>query len=369
MSNFEIPFVDLRKQNNPLLNEILSEIKKVFQASAFSSGKFVEEFEIEFAKYTGAKYCVCVNSGTSAIHLMVIAAGIKAGDEVIIPANTFIATVWGVLYQGAMPVFVDCDPQTYQIDWSHIEGKITEKTKAIIGVHLYGQPFNRDKVKNIAKINRILLLEDAAQAHGALYNNKRLGIDTFLTGYSFYPGKNLGAPGEGGAIVLNDKKMYKVLKSLRNHGSYKKYYHDNIGFNYRMGGLEGASLRVKLRYVETWNQKRINIANRYINEIDNPLINLQHQPDTSQSVYHLFVLSTSNREKLENHLRDNGIQFGKHYPVPCHLQKSLNHFGYKKGDFPVTEYLANSIISLPIYPELIDSHITHIINTINSFNL
>jgi dTDP-4-amino-4,6-dideoxygalactose transaminase len=362
-----IPFLNLYKQNSPIKSEIFREFEQVFRKSAFSSGEYVDRFEAEFARFTGGEYCVAVNSGTSAIHLMMIAAEIGPGDEVIVPVNTFIATIWGIIYQGAVPVFVDCNQDTWQIDTAKIEENITGKTKAIVGVCLYGQPYNRQKVKEIADKHDLLLLEDAAQAHGATVENQKLGENTFISGYSFYPGKNLGAPGEAGAIVFNDKKFISLLKSLRNQGSTQKYFHEKIGYNYRMGGLEAAALFVKLKYLPEWNLKRIQIAKRYLNEIDNSLIQFQHQPKNVQSVFHLFVIATENRTKLTNYLLDHGIQIGKHYPVACHLQKSLSYLGYNKGDFPIAEKLSNSILTLPLYPELSNDQIEYIIEKVNSY--
>ncbi len=363
----KIPFLDLKQQNLPIKKEIFAEFEQVFQKSAFSSSEFIDKFEQEFAEFTGAKYCVAVNSGTSALHLMMIVSDIGPGDEVIVPVNTFIATTWGIIYQGAVPVFVDCDSKTWQIDADKIEEKITNKTKAIVGVCLYGQPYNRQKVQKIADDHGLLLLEDAAQAHGAKYGNQPLGVNTFLSGFSFYPGKNLGAPGEGGAIVFNDEKFTSPLKCLRNQGSIQKYYHEKIGYNYRMGGLEAAALSVKLKYLPDWNKKRIEIAKRYLNEIRNRRIQFQKQPDNIQSVFHLFVFATENKTRLENYLISCGIQIGKHYPIPCHLQKSLLYLKYKEGDFPVAEKLADSIITLPLYPELSTGQIDYIIEKVNSY--
>src|SRR5690606_29097023 len=287
-----------------------------------------------------AKYCVAVNNGTSAVHLMCLAAGITQGDEVIIPANTFIASAWGVVYEKAIPVFVDCDPDTWEIDAAKIEAAITPKTKAIMGVHLYGQHFNREAVKTIADKHNLVLLEDAAQAHGAKYQNEPIGKNTFLQSYSFYPGKNLGATGEGGAVVTNDEQLYSKMQVLRNHGSSEKYYHEVIGYNYRMGGLEGAALNIKLTYLEGWNNRRRAIAKRFFIEIDNPKIKMQTQPDFADSVFHLFVVTVEDRDGFVKHLNENQIFPGMHYPVPCHLQRAFNNLNYKHGDFPNSEYLA-----------------------------
>ena len=363
----KIGFLDLKEQNASVKKEIFEVFEKVFEKTAFSSGPFVEEFEQNFAKYTGAKYCVALSNGTAAVHMMCLVAGIKQDDEVIIPANTFIASPWGVVYEKAKPVFVDCDPDTWEIDPSKIEAAITPKTKAIMGVHLYGQPFNREAVKEISDKHNLILLEDAAQSHGAKYNNEPIGKGAYLQSYSFYPGKNLGATGEGGAVVTNDEKLYKKMLSLRNHGSTEKYYHEEIGYNYRMGGLEGAALNIKLKYIDQWNNKRREIAKRYLSEITNPKIKMQWQPGFSDSVFHLFVITTEDRAALTKHLNDNNIFPGMHYPLPCHLQQAFGYLNYKVGDFPNSEYLAEHCLSLPMYAELPEKSVDRIIAALNSF--
>lgn len=367
MRTEKLGFLDLKGQNAQVKEEVFQKFEEVFSKTAFSSGPFVEAFEKDFAKYTGAKYCVAVNSGTAAVHLAVIASNIKEGDEVIIPANTFIASPWGVVYEKAIPVFVDCDPDTFEIDASQIEAKITPRTKAIMGVHLYGQPFDREKVKAIADKHDLILLEDAAQAHGARYKGEDLGKGAHIAVYSFYPGKNLGATGEGGALITNDEEIYNHLLSLRNHGSSTKYYHEEIGYNYRMGGLEGAALQVKLRYLEAWNDRRREIARMYFDGIKNDNIKLQAQPSFADSVFHLFVVTCDNREALIAHLNNDKIYPGMHYPVPCHLQEAFDFLGYKKGDFPNSEKLANSCLSLPMYAEMTDQDVQDVIESINSF--
>ncbi len=364
----KIGFLDLKEQNASVKDEIFAAFEKVFEKTAFSGGPFVEEFEQNFAKYTGANYAVALSSGTDAVHLMCIAAGIGEGDEVIIPANTFIASPWGVVYEKAIPVFVDCDPDTWEIDINKIEAAITPRTRAIMGVHLYGQPFDRDAVIALAEKHNLVLLEDAAQAHGAYYKGEPLGKDAYLASYSFYPGKNLGATGEGGAVVTNDEALYKRMLSLRNHGSTEKYYHEEIGYNYRMGGLEGAALNVKLKYIDDWNNKRRAIAKRYFSEVNNSKIKFQAQPGFADSVYHLLVITTENREALVKHLNDNNIFPGMHYPVPCHLQKAFEKYKYKNGDFPNSEYLASHCLSLPIYAELEDEKVSRVIEALSNYS-
>ena len=266
----KIPCLDLQKQHRQIKNEVFEAFEKVYEKTAFSGGPFAEEFEKSFAAFCNAKYAVAVNNGTSALHLAMLALGIGKGDEVIIPANTFIATAWGVSYAGATPVFVDCTNDTWQIDAAKIEEKITPKTKAVIGVHLYGQPFDVDAVKQICGKHKLFLLEDAAQAQGALYKNSPVGGFGEMACFSFYPGKNLGACGEAGGVTTNNEAYAGHIQSLRNHGSVVRYYHDEVGYNMRMGGLEAASLSVKLKYLTSWNNRRGEIAKRYQSEITNP---------------------------------------------------------------------------------------------------
>lgn len=363
----KIPCLDLKRQHQSVKAEMFSAFEKVYENTAFSGGSFVEEFEKNFAVFCEAKFCVGVNNGTAALHLAMLALGVGKGDEVIIPANTFIATAWGVSYAGATPVFVDCDADTWEIDAAKIEKKITPKTKAIIGVHLYGQPFDIDAVKEIADKHKLFLIEDAAQAQGAYYKGKRVGTFGEMACFSFYPGKNLGACGEAGGIATNNENYYKHLQSLRNHGSTMRYYHDEIGYNMRMGGLEGASLTVKLKHLDNWNKRRQAVATRYQKEIKNPKIKMQLPTENAKSIYHLFVVTTENKDGFVKYLQDNDINPAFHYPVPCHLQKAYSDLGYKKGDCPNSEYLAEHCISLPMFAELTDEEVNKVIEVINGF--
>lgn len=363
----KIPCLDLKGQHKQIKKEVFELFEKVYENTAFSGGPFVEDFEKAFSTYTDTKYTVGVNNGTSALHLAMLALGIGAGDEVIIPANTFIATAWGVSYVGATPVFVDCDAYNWEIDPTKIEKAITPKTKAIIGVHLYGMPFDIDAVSAIAKKHKLFLVEDAAQAQGARYNGKTVGGFGEMACFSFYPGKNLGACGEAGGITTNNENYYKHLQSLRNHGSVVRYYHDEIGFNMRMGGLEGASLSVKVKYIESWNNRRREIAKMYHGGIKNSKIKMQEQPKWADSIYHLFVVTCENKDAFVKHLTDNDINPGFHYPVPCHLQKAYSHLGYKMGDFPHSEYLAAHCVSLPMFAELSNEDVNKVIETINRY--
>jgi dTDP-4-amino-4,6-dideoxygalactose transaminase len=364
----EVLCLDLKGQHQQVKKEIFEAFENVYDDTAFSGGPFVKDFEINFASFCKVNFAVGVNNGTSALHLAMLALGIGPGDEVIVPANTFIATAWGVTYTGATPVFVDCTADTWQIDPARVEEKISARTKAIVGVHLYGQPFNVEAVSAICAKHNIYMLEDAAQAQGARFRGEPVGSCGEMGCFSFYPGKNLGACGEAGCITTNNELYYKHLLSLRNHGSESRYYHDEVGFNMRMGGLEGASLNVKLRYLEGWNKRRKLFARRYQQEIVNDQITMQVQPEWADSVYHLFVITTSNRSRLFRHLNEQGIFPGLHYPVPCHLQKAYAHLGYERGTCPNAEYLADHCLSLPMYAELCDDDVSAVISILNSYS-
>ena len=359
--------LDLKGQHQQIKKEVFELFEKVYENTAFSGGPFVEQFEKDFSNYTQTKYTIGVNNGTSALHLAILALGIGVGDEVIIPANTFIATAWAISYVGATPVFVDCDKDNWEIDPAQIEKAITAKTKAIIGVHLYGMPFDIDAVLSIAKKHNLFLVEDAAQAQGARYKGITVGGFGEMACFSFYPGKNLGACGEAGGITTNNEVYQKHLNSLRNHGSMVRYYHDEVGFNMRMGGLEGASLQVKLKYLEGWNNRRREIAKMYHAGIKNTKIKMQTQPQWADSIYHLFVVTTDEKDKFVKHLQSNGVNPGFHYPVPCHLQKAYSSLNYKVGDFPNSEYLASHCVSLPMYAELSNDDVNKVIDTINNY--
>ncbi|MCC6600109.1 MAG: DegT/DnrJ/EryC1/StrS family aminotransferase [Crocinitomicaceae bacterium] len=363
----KIPCLDLKGQHRQIKQEVFDAFEKVYESTAFSGGSFVEQFEKDFTAYTEAKYAVGVNNGTTALHLAILALGIGPGDEVIVPADTFIATAWGVSHAGATPVFVDCTADTWQIDIYQIESRITPRTKAVIGVHLYGQPFDIEGVQSLCKKHGLWMIEDAAQAQGARYKGKPIGTFGEMACFSFYPGKNLGACGEAGGITTQSENYYKHLQSLRNHGSTVRYYHDEIGYNYRMGGLEGASLSVKLKYLEGWNNRRRAIAKRYLNEVSNPKIKMQHQPEWADSVFHLFVVTTDNREDMIKFLNEKEIYPALHYPVSCHLQKAYNHLGYQAGDCPNAEYLAAHCLSLPMYAELTDEQVERVITALNEY--
>lgn len=362
-----IPFLDLKAQYQKIKIEIKQRLEKVLDSAQFVLGAEVEEFEKNFASFCEAEYCVACNSGTSALHLALLASGIKPGDEIILPAHTFIATAEAVSYCQAMPVFAEIDSRTYTLDPEQVKSKITEKTRAIIPVHLYGQPADLDPLKEICQRGRMILIEDAAQAHGARYKKKRVGSFGDISCFSFYPGKNLGAYGEGGAVVTNDELLAHKIRMLRDHGQPRKYHHQTIGFNYRMDGFQGAVLNVKLRYIDEWNSLRRQKAKLYNELLDKADVITPSEPDYAESVYHLYVILSENRERLKNYLEENGVGTGLHYPIPLHFQKAYQFLGYKKGDFPVTEKVSNSLLSLPIYPELDNSKIEYICELIKKF--
>lgn len=362
-----IEFMDLKRQYNLYKMEFMDAIEKVCDETAFSGGKYSNQFEKEFADYLGASYCSSVDSGTSALHLAMRALGIGSGDEVIVPANTFIASAWGAVYEGAKPVFVDCRPDTWEIDASKIEKKITSKSKAIIGVHLYGQPFDFDAVNTIAKRHGLYVVEDCAQAHGAIYKGKKVGTLGDIACFSFYPGKNLGAFGEAGAIVTNEKKFYDAVNIMKNHGSSVKYQHDVVGYNLRMDGIQGSILSVKLKYLDEWNKKRKLIANQYREQIHNPKITLQAVLEDTEPVYHLFEIHVDDSNRFMSYMKNNNILCARHYPIPCHLQMVFKDLSYQLGDMPVAEMHAEHCVSLPMFPELTQEEIERVINTCNNY--
>lgn len=373
----EVPFLDLKAQYKSIKEEVDKAIQQVIENTAFILGKAVSEFENNFAKAHNVKHCICTSSGTDGNHLALWAFNIQPGDEVIIPANTFIATAWGATLCGAKPVFVDCHKQTYNLDPEKVMDAITSKTKAIVAVHLYGQPADMDTLKEIAKTKNIILVEDAAQAHLAEYKGKKVGGLSEATSFSFYPGKNLGAYGEGGAVVTNDDKLAAKIRMLREHGQSEKYYHETMGHNYRMEGIQGAVLGVKLKYLENWTNERRRVAAKYKELLaDLDRIELPFEAEGVRHVYHLFVVRILDdslseakklRDNLKNYLQENKIASGLHYPIPLHQQKCFENLGYKMGDFPVSEKLADGGLSLPMYPELTNDQIAYVSEKIREF--
>jgi len=388
-----IPFLDLKAQYQTIKEEILPEINDVLDNTAYILGKKVQAFEEAFAKAHDAKYCYGVSSGTDGNHMVLWALGIGPGDEVIIPVNTFIATAWGATLCGSKPVFVDCHPESYNIDPEKIINAITEKTKAIVAVHLYGQAADIDGIKEAlnsinfeeekigvfknSKTGQIIyLVEDCAQAHLSEYKGRKVGTLGIASSWSFYPGKNLGAYGEAGAVMTNDDELAKKFKMIRDHGAEQKYIHQIYGHNYRMEAIQGAVLGVKLKYLKEWTEKRRNVAKRYnelLNEVNE--IKLPKEMEYAKHVYHLYVIQVNNknknqentRDKLQKFLNDNGISTGLHYPIPLHLQPCFQNLGYKKGDFPVSEELADNCLSLPMYAELSNKQIEYVSEKIKEF--
>ena len=342
----------MRAQFASLRAELLQALKDVAESTTYVLGPKVAEFERAFASYCGAKHCVGVNSGTSALHLALLGAGVRPGDEVITVPMTFIATSWAVCYAGARPVFVDVDPTTYTLDVAQVERKITPRTKALLPVHLYGQPADLGPLLDISRCHGLPLIEDAAQAHGARYRGEGVGTFGRCGCFSFYPGKNLGALGEAGAVVTNDDQLAARLRALRDHAQQQRYHHDEIGFNYRMDALQGAVLGVKLKYLEQWTEARGLLADRYRDRLACLPLQLPARLPDRRHVWHLFVVLHPERDRLRAELEVRGVQTGLHYPIPLHLQKAFRHLGYRAGDFPVAERIGRECLTLPLFPEM-----------------
>lgn len=360
--------MDLKTQYDSIRDEINSSIQDILDTHSFILGKSVSDFEQEFAKAHNAEYCYGLASGTAGNHVVLWALGIGPGDEVIIPANTFVATAWGATLCGAQPVFVDCHPDSCNIDPDKVEELISSKTKAIVAVHLYGQAADMDALEDIAKGHNIHLVEDCAQAHISEYKGQRIGTLGIASSFSFYPGKNLGAYGEGGAVMTNDSDLAKKFKSIRAHGAEDKYTHTMFGHNYRMDGIQGAVLKVKLAYLQSWTEKRRNAAARYKELLrDIKEIQIPAEMPYNKHVYHLYVIQTPKRDDLQAFLNGKDISTGIHYPIPLHLQPCFKHLGYTKGDFPISENLADNCLSLPLFPEITEEQIQYVCNTISEF--
>jgi dTDP-4-amino-4,6-dideoxygalactose transaminase len=347
-----IPFLDLKSQYISIKNEIDNAVLKVLDSTQFALGDEVFAFEKEFAAYCSASEGIAVNTGTSALHLALLAAGIGPGDEVITTPFTFVATVAAIDYTGAKAVFVDIDPVSYTIDVTKIEQAITERTKAILPVHLYGQPADMDSIMEIAQRHGLVVIEDAAQAHRAEYKGQRVGSIGDIGCFSFYPGKNLGAYGEGGIAVTNNPEYARTMRMLRDWGQEKRYHHVLKGYNYRMDGIQGAILRVKLRYLDKWTEARRANAALYDELLADSGVKTPVAMPYSHHVYHVYVVRSHQRDALQQKLNERGIHTGIHYPVPVHLQQAYADLGYKLGDFPVSETVANEVLSLPMYAEL-----------------
>jgi dTDP-4-amino-4,6-dideoxygalactose transaminase len=364
----KIPLVNLQAQHNKLKGRLLRKIEEVIDSSEFILGRYVEEFEGQFAEAVGAKYAVGCSSGTSAVSLALEALEIGSGDEVITVSNTFFATAEAICNVGATPVFVDINPDSYTMSISALEKAITDKTKAIIPVHIFGIPCNMRELMKFAKKHGLYVIEDCAQAHLAKFDGQHVGTFGHIGAFSFFPGKNLGALGDAGAIITNSAVYAEKIRKLRNHGRTGKYEHEIVGYNHRMDGIQAAVLSVKLEYLPEWTARRIQNAAIYDARLDNLGIKRTITPPEGQSVYHLYVVEIAKREVVVDYLSGCGIQTGVHYPTPLHLQPALNFLGGHHGDFPVTEAASKRILSLPMCPELLGKDIEYICDKLSKAN-
>lgn len=362
-----IPLVDLRKQYENIKGEVDKAIAEVVGSTQFILGPRVAQFEDDFANYCQARFALGVNSGTSALHLAMLAAGIGRDDEVITVSYTFVATAAAICYVGAKPVFVDIDRATCNIDIEQVESALTTKTKAIMPVHLYGNCADMDPILALARKHNLIVIEDAAQAHGAEYKGRRAGSMGDIACFSFYPGKNLGAYGEAGAIVTNNKQYVDVIKQLRDQGQSEKYFHPMVGYNYRMEALQGAVLGVKLKHLDDWNEARRRHAAVYGRELADTGLRILAEHAEDKSVHHIFPVFTPHRDELRQHLLEAGIGTGLHYPIPVHLQPGYRHLGYNEGDLPETERACKQVLSLPMYAELEDDAVLRIADAVRQF--
>jgi len=359
-----IPIIDLKAQYQSLKADIDSAVERVLTNASYILGPEVEAFEKEFAAYCESNTAIGTSSGTSALHMAMLGLGVKPADEVITVPFTFIATVSAIDYSNAAPVFVDIDPNTYTMDPTQLERAITPKTKLIVPVHLYGQPADMDPILSIAKKYGVPVLEDAAQAHGATYHGRRAGALGDAAIFSFYPAKNLGACGEGGAITTSNLDAEKMIRMLRDWGQPKKYLHELRGFNYRLEGIQGAILRVKLRHLETWTERRRTIAGRYDGAFRPLGVQVPAVRADVRHVYHIYALRVRNRPKFAELMNERGVSTAIHYPTPVHLQPAFAHLGYKPGDFPASEQAAAEVLSIPIYPEMTDAQVDQVIDAV-----
>ena len=363
-----IPFLDLKAQYKTIKDEISAAINEVIENTAFAGGPFVAKFENEFAKFCGTKHAIGVGNGTDALWASLVALGIGAGDEVITTPNTFIATAEAISLSGAAPVFVDIDEKTHNMNPALIEAAITPKTKAILPVHLFGQPADMAPIMAIAEKHGLKVVEDACQAHGAEYKGKRAGSIGAVGCFSFYPGKNLGAYGEGGGIVTNDDVLAAKMRMFRDHGQAKKYYHDIIGWNARLDGIQGAVLNVKLKYLNEWNEARRRHAKDYaagLSSIKDVIV--PQEAEYAKHVYHIYALRVQDRDKFMAYLNEKGIACGIHYPIPLHLQNAYAFMQKGPGSFPAAEKCAAEYVSLPMFAELIDEQVAYVIEQIKEY--
>ena len=362
-----IPLVDLKAQYQSIKPEIDAAMQRVVDNTSFILGKEVAEFEKNFAEFSRVQHCVGTDSGTAALHLALMLCGVQAGDEVITTTHTFVATAEVISLIGAKPVFVHIDPRTYNISPDAIERAITPRTRAILPVHLYGQPAEMDAILVIARKNNLRVIEDAAQAHGAEYRGKRAGTMGDIACFSFYPGKNLGAYGDAGALVTNDDALDARARMLRDHGRLSKYEHQIVGYGYRLDALQAAILGAKLPHLDAWNARRRAIADYYTELLTNTDLILPYAPPHITPIYHLYVVRSQQRDALQKHLKARGIETGIHYPIPLHLQPVYENLGGTRGDFPVAEQAANEVLSLPMYPELTDAQVEQVVEGVRGF--
>jgi dTDP-4-amino-4,6-dideoxygalactose transaminase len=362
-----VPFLDLKRQFSDLEDEFRSAIWPLLQSASFIEGAPVAELEKNFAAFCEVSHAVALDSGTAALHLALLALNIGAGDEVVCPTNTFIATAAAIAVTGARPVFVDSDSCHWQLDVSRLDAAIGPKCKAVIAVHLYGQPVDLAAVRAICDARKVALIEDAAQAHGARYQGRRIGSFGDIACFSFYPGKNLGAFGDGGAAVTHNGELAERMRRLRNHGRLTKYEHAEVGFNFRMDAIQGAALNVKLLHIDRWNAKRRVWAERYREDLAGVPVKFPAVIEGTEPVHHLFPVLTPYRDRLGEFLRAQHVETGVHYPVPLHLQPAFKHLGYKFGDFPVAENVGAQEISLPIFPEMTESQFQRVCDSIKTF--
>jgi dTDP-4-amino-4,6-dideoxygalactose transaminase len=353
----KIPYLDLKAQYQSISSEIDTEIKRVLESSAFILGPDLEALEREFASFSGCEHAVGVNSGTSALHLALLAAGIQPGDEVLTVPMTFVATVAAIEYARAIPRFVDIHPLYQTIDIDKLRGAITAKTKAIMPVHLHGQSCDMAPILAFAEQHGLTVIEDAAQAHAASYRGKTLGTFGRMGCFSFYPGKNLGAYGEGGMVLCARREDADAIKLLRNWGSSRRYHHEQRGFNYRLDAIQSAILRVKLRHLPAWTQRRREVASLYTQSLKDAPLTLPSELPDSRHVYHVYAVRVKKRDRVAQMLSESGIQNNSHYPIPVHLQNGYRDLGYQTGDFPESEKMAQETLSLPIYPEMTDDQV------------
>ena len=362
-----VPYFALPGQIRSIRPELDAAIARTLDSCAFCLGPEVAAFERDFAAFVGAGRCVGFNSGTSALHVAMRLLGVGPGDEVITTPYTFVATSWAISYVGAKPVYVDIDEATMNLDPRLLERAITPRTKAVMPVHLYGHPFDLDPIVEICGRRGLPLVEDAAQAHGARYKGRPVGTFGALSAFSFYPGKNLGACGEGGALTMEDAGFESRARALREHGSSVRYYHDEVGYNYRMEGIQGAVLNVKLGHLRAWNAARRKVAHRYHRLLAATPLLLPLEAHGAESVYHLYVVRHPARDRLREHLAKRGVGTALHYPLPLHLQKCYAGLGHRAGDFPASERAANGCLSLPMYPELTEDQVDYVAQSISEF--